>query len=73
MYASFTNDVIMAVICSLSCRFDYCVEGGESVLVDTYPVVEELRRKHPKQFEVLTRVPYFTHRSYGETLNDQYV
>ena len=70
MYASFTNDVIMGVICSLSCRFD---EGGESVLVDTYPVVEELRRKHPKQFEVLTHVPYFTHRSYGETLNDQYV
>lgn len=39
------------------CRFDECVEGGESVLVDAYPVVEEIRQKHPKQFNTLTRVP----------------
>ena len=38
------------------CRFDKCVEGGESILLDTYPIVEELRRKHPKQFDTLTRV-----------------
>ena len=61
------------MICSLSCRFDDCVEGGENTVVDAYPVVEELRRKHPKQFEVLTRVPYFLHRTYEETINDEYV
>ena len=39
-------------------RFDDCVEGGESTVVDTVPVIEELRQKHPKYFKVLSRVPY---------------
>ncbi len=39
-------------------RYDDCVQGGESTLVDIYPVIEEFRRKHPKHFEVLSRVPY---------------
>ena len=39
-------------------RFDDCVEGGESIIIDTYPIIEEFRIKHPKQFDVLTRVPY---------------
>ena len=47
-------------------RFDECVEGGESIVVDTYPVIEELREKYPKQFEVLTRVPYITHRQHDD-------
>ena len=38
-------------------RFDECIEGGESILLDAYPVVEEMRKTHPKQFEILTRVP----------------
>ena len=38
-------------------RFDECVEGGESILLDAYPVVEEMRRKHPKQFDTLTKIP----------------
>ena len=41
-------------------RFDDCVEGGESVVVDTYPVLEEMRKKHPNEFNTLTRVPYTT-------------
>ena len=31
--------------------------GGESLLVDSYPVLEELRAKHPEEFYTLTRVP----------------
>ena len=38
-------------------RFDKCVEGGESILLDAYAVVEEMRRKHPKQFDTLTKIP----------------
>ena len=50
-------------------RFDDCVEGGLSYIVDTYPVLQEMRKKHPKQFEVLTRVPYITHREHDEIEN----
>ena len=53
-------------------RFDECVEGGESILVDSYPVLEELRQKHPKQFEVLTRLPYTVHRVH-DSLDNLYV
>ena len=53
-------------------RFDECVEGGESILVDSYPVLEELRKKHPKQFDVLTRVPYTVHRVH-DSLENLYV
>ena len=38
-------------------RFDPCVNGGESILLDTYPVLEELRQKHPEHFATLARVP----------------
>ena len=50
----------------LCCRFDNCVEGGESIIVDTYPVIKQLRKEHPKQFEVLTRVPYIVHRTHDD-------
>ena len=53
-------------------RFDDCIEGGESTFLDAYPVVEELRRKHPKHFEVLTRVPYINHRIH-DSLDGLYV
>ena len=37
--------------------------GGESVLLDTYPIVEELREKHPKQLKVLTEtLVQFSHK-----------
>ena len=38
-------------------RNDACVEGGESVLLDAFAVVEEMRKKHPQHFATLTRVP----------------
>ena len=38
-------------------RNDSSIEGGESIMLDIFPVVEELRAKHPKHFEVLTRIP----------------
>ena len=37
------------------CRIDSSVVGGESVLLDSYPIVEELRKNHPLQFDVLTK------------------
>ena len=50
--------MVSLVLVFITCfRFDECVEGGESILLDTYPVVEEMRRKYPKQFDTLTRVP----------------
>ena len=38
-------------------RMDECVEGGESILLDAYAVVEEMRKKHPQHFDTLVRVP----------------
>ena len=38
-------------------RNDPCVEGGESLLLDLYPIVSELKKKHPREFETLTKVP----------------
>ena len=40
-----------------SCRFDECVEGGETILLDSYPVLEELRTSYPKHFDTLSSVP----------------
>ena len=31
-----------------------CVEGGESVLLDAFAVVKELKEKHPHHFDTLT-------------------
>ena len=38
-------------------RNDFCVEGGQSIMLDSYPVVEELRAQHPKHFDTLTKIP----------------
>ena len=58
------STIIIAVQHTLFCsyRFDDCVEGGESNIVDAYPVLKQFRKEYPKQFEVLTRVPYITKR-----------
>ena len=40
-----------------TCRLDSSVVGGESILLDGYYVAEELREKHPLEFEVLTTTP----------------
>ena len=48
----------MVLLYKFSCyRNDACVEGGESVLLDAFAVVEEMRVKHPQHFATLTRVP----------------
>jgi gamma-butyrobetaine dioxygenase len=38
-------------------RNDECVDGGESVVIDTLAVVEKLRVTHPHHFATLVRVP----------------
>lgn len=44
------------------CRFDDCVEGGESVFVDGYHEVTNLKEQYPEYFNTLTHVPYSVHR-----------
>ena len=46
----------------LSIRFDDCVEGGESYLVDVYDVAQRLKSEHPHHFKTLTEVPYTAQR-----------
>lgn len=38
-------------------RNDACIEGGESVVLDSFAVAEEMREKHPQLFATLTRIP----------------
>ena len=38
-------------------RNDDSVIGGESLLLDSYPIVEELRNNYPEQFHSLTTIP----------------
>jgi len=38
-------------------RNDDSIIGGESLLLDSYPIVEELRKNYPEQFNTLTRIP----------------
>ena len=37
--------------------FDDCVEGGESVYLDIFYEAERFRKTHPKDFDILTKVP----------------
>ena len=48
------------------CRFDDCVEGGETVVVDLYSVACDMREKYPHHFDVLTRVPFNYLRHFGQ-------
>lgn len=36
-------------------RFEECVEGGESILLDVNRVAEEFRIQHPEDFKILTQ------------------
>lgn len=45
-------------------RNDSYIEGGESILLDCYPVVKEMREKYPKHFDTLTKVPVTFQRYY---------
>lgn len=46
-------------------QFLHCLEnsviGGESLFVDAYKAVEILKAKHPKDFDILTRIPVTFH------------
>ena len=44
------------VIAAEFSRNDDCVEGGLSMVLDSFPVLEELRTKHPEYFATLTKV-----------------
>ena len=47
-------------------RFDDCVEGGESIVVDLLAVMEKLRVTHPHHFDTLVRVPATFNRIHYE-------
>ena len=49
--------VRMCPLIHLLCRNDEEVVGGESLLLDSYPVLEEMRIQHPEEFDTLTRIP----------------
>ena len=38
-------------------RNDACVEGGESIFLDIFPIAEQMRQEYPEDFYTLTRVP----------------
>ena len=48
---------LIGMFCLHCLRFEGNVEGGETLVLDTLPVLEELRQKYPKQFEILCTVP----------------
>ena len=56
------------IVCWIYCRNDACVEGGESVLLDAFAVVEEMRKKHPQHFATLARVPTTFQRIHSKRL-----
>ena len=53
--------VVLVIFYFSVSRFDDCVKGGESSVVDAYPLIEELRQMHPRYFDILSRVPYTAH------------
>lgn len=54
-------------------RNDKVVVGGESILLDAYPVVLEMREKYPKEFDTLTRVPVSIQRVHYKRLVSYYL
>ena len=66
-----TSIILVCFLC-LSCffsiqRFDDCVSGGETILVDLYGTAQKLRSEYPHHFKTLTEVPYSVQRIH-ETL-----
>ncbi|XP_003385459.1 PREDICTED: uncharacterized protein LOC100633127 [Amphimedon queenslandica] len=51
-------------------KFDDCVTGGETVLVDLYDTAQKLRSEYPHHFKTLTEVPYSIQRIH-ETLETE--
>ena len=67
----------VAQLCYCKClrfRYDECVEGGESILLDSLPLLEQLREDCPKHFATLTRVPAtFQNTAYSQRYVHMYV
>ena len=38
-------------------KFDECVEGGHTVMIDSFAAAEEFRKDFPEKFDVLTKTP----------------
>ena len=38
-------------------RFDDCVSGGESTLLDAFQVAQQFRVTHPVEFQSLVKIP----------------
>lgn len=38
-------------------RFDDCIVGGDSLIIDAFDVANEFRKTHPAHFETLTNIP----------------
>ncbi|XP_019850396.1 PREDICTED: uncharacterized protein LOC105312230 [Amphimedon queenslandica] len=51
-------------------RFDNCVSGGETLLVDLYNTAQKLRSKYPHHFKALSEIPYSVQRIH-ETLETE--
>ena len=41
----------------LHSRFDECVQGGDSIMVDCFAAADDLRTSDPEAFDTLVRVP----------------
>lgn len=41
----------------VSCSYRNEAVGGESLLLDSYLVLEDMRVKHPEEFDILTKIP----------------
>jgi gamma-butyrobetaine dioxygenase len=48
-------------------KFDECVDGGLTMLVDAYNELNILRRDHPQHFKALASIPYSMHRIHDNT------
>ena len=69
------NNYVCALTCAAIylCRADSCVEGGESIMLDTLPVVEQLKQEHPHHFHTLTRVPATFQKMHFDRYRRKYI
>ena len=54
---TFYTIVLFKIKYSLVFRFDDCVTGGESSLVDAFEAAEILKEESPKDFQALVEIP----------------
>lgn len=49
--------MLVLLIVIFNSRNDDIVKGGENIIVDAFPTVEDFRTKHPQHFHTLTTIP----------------